>query len=362
MATMERKRVGKMVPRSVVCWVGSGLLALFLVAGCNEADRREGDSSKADASDRAAETQRRPGDGNQGSTERASYPFPPGTGNDPRILVQDTDLRITPSSSLHVVELLGQLQRLQDAPAYFDEPSSFAIRVERAETTMTGPDLAALMNEHVFAYEGAPISDLSVEIRGGRIHQKGNLEKAAGVPFSMTSRMEVTEQGDLALVPEEMHAAGLPAENLLDLFGVELANVLEAEKARGVALVEDNLILDPETLLPPPSLRGRVESASVEGDLLHLTLVRSEGDTISAEGLQPADPDAPRFILFRGGEVRFDKLTMRDTDLQLVDADPGDPFDVYLKELQKQLVAGTSHTLPDEGLLVELPDYHDVGK
>lgn len=319
-----------------------GLLAVAVLAGCGDP-----------ASDEATAP-----DGAESAVPSSS--FPAATGADPRILIRDTRLRVTPSSVLRIEELLGELERLQEAPAYFDEPPSFAIRVERARASLTGEALANLLNEHVFAYEGAPLSDLSVEIRDGRLHQEGTLEKAVPVSFSMTARVEVTGEGDLRLVPEEMKAAGVPVESLLDLLGVELAQLLDTEEARGVTLVEDDLILDPERLLPPPALRGRVESVSLDGDLLRLALVRSEGEPIPADGLDPAEPDAPHFLFFQGGEVRFDKLTMRDTDLQLVDADPDDPFDFYLDRLQDQLVAGTSHTLPDEGLLVRLPDFGDL--
>ncbi|HEX6200286.1 MAG TPA: hypothetical protein VF150_08485, partial [Thermoanaerobaculia bacterium] len=207
---------------------------------------------------------------------------------------------------------------------------------------------------------GAPLSGLSVEIRDNRLHQEGTLEKAIPVSFSMEARVEVTDEGDLRLVPEEIHAAGVPVESLLDFLGIELAQMLDTEKARGVTVVEDDLILDPEVLMPPPYLRARAESVSLEGGFLHLTLVRAGGEAISAEGLQPSDPDAPHFLFFQGGEVRFDKLTMRATDLQLVDKDPEDPFDFYLKRLQDQLVAGVSLIQPDEGLLVVLPDYDEL--
>jgi hypothetical protein len=329
-------------------------LVLALHLGCGGGEERPREEGGSEEASPAA------GQATGPDRDERGRSFPPETGEDPRILIRETRLRVTPTASLHIAELLGRLERLQEAPAWFDEPSSFAIRVERAETTMTGDDLAALMNEHVFAYDGAPLSGLSVEIRNDRLHQEGTLEKAIPVSFSMEARVEVTDEGDLRLVPEEIHAAGVPVESLLDFLGVELAQMLDTEKARGVTVVEDDLILDPEVLMPPPYLRARAESVSLEGGLLHLTLVRSRGEAISAEGLQPSDPDAPHFLFFQGGEVRFDKLTMRATDLQLVDKDPEDPFDFYLKRLQDQLVAGVSLIQPDEGLLVVLPDYDEL--
>jgi hypothetical protein len=48
--------------------------------------------------------------------------------------------------------------------------------------------------------------------------------------------------------------------------------------------------------------------------------------------------------------LRFGKLLMDHTDLQIVDADPSVPFDLNLEEYANQLVAGTSRTLPNMGL------------
>jgi hypothetical protein len=62
-------------------------------------------------------------------------------------------------------------------------------------------------------------------------------------------------------------------------------------------------------------------------------------------------------VYFRGARLRFGKLLMDDTDLQIVDADPADPFDLNLEQYAKQLVAGTSRTLPTLGLRVEMPDF-----
>jgi len=54
-------------------------------------------------------------------------------------------------------------------------------------------------------------------------------------------------------------------------------------------------------------------------------------------------------MYFRGGRLRFGKLTMQDTDLMLVDAAPADPFRFNLAEYARQLVAGYSKTLRTRG-------------
>ena len=67
-------------------------------------------------------------------------------------------------------------------------------------------------------------------------------------------------------------------------------------------------------------------------------------------------------MFYRGRVLRFGKLTMEDADLQIVDADPDDPFDVSLAHLNQQLVAGSSRNQKDFGLVTTMPDYGDMLK
>jgi len=76
--------------------------------------------------------------------------------------------------------------------------------------------------------------------------------------------------------------------------------------------------------------------------------------------LHPSDPSARNYMYYRGKVLRFGKLTMMDADLQIVDADPDDPFDFDLAHLNEQLVAGESHNQPDFGLVTVMPDYGDM--
>jgi hypothetical protein len=60
--------------------------------------------------------------------------------------------------------------------------------------------------------------------------------------------------------------------------------------------------------------------------------------------------------------VRFGKLTMADTDLELLDADPADSFDFSLDHYNEQLVAGYSKSNKQGGLCVHMPDYSKVNR
>jgi hypothetical protein len=53
---------------------------------------------------------------------------------------------------------------------------------------------------------------------------------------------------------------------------------------------------------------------------------------------------------------------MSDTDLQLIDTDPKDPFDFFMARYNTQLVAGYSKNTPQGGLKTYMPDYAKVTK
>jgi hypothetical protein len=75
--------------------------------------------------------------------------------------------------------------------------------------------------------------------------------------------------------------------------------------------------------------------------------------------LAPA-AQAKNYIYWRGGQLTFGKLTMTDTDLELVDDDPSDPFDFSVDRWNDQLVAGYSKVTGGRGLKAHLPDYNDL--
>ena len=84
------------------------------------------------------------------------------------------------------------------------------------------------------------------------------------------------------------------------------------------------------------------------------------GDKRPLPALTKPDPKAPNYVYFHGGDIRFGKLTMSAADLQLIDADPRDPFDFFPAQYNAQLVAGYSKNTPSGGLRTYMPDFNDL--
>jgi hypothetical protein len=147
-----------------------------------------------------------------------------------------------------------------------------------------------------------------------------------------------------------MHALGLHLDNMMNLSG-----------ARGVTVKGDDLYLDPLAIIPPPVVEGKLKSVRIEGAYLVQEFFHAADDTVFG-GFVRVDPSAKNFVYFRGGNLRFGRLTMSDTDLLIGDADEHDPFDLYFTEYNRQLVAGRTSNLPNLGLRTWLVDFGDLGK
>ena len=163
-------------------------------------------------------------------------------------------------------------------------------------------------------------------------------------PFKVKGAVEATADGRIRVHAKSVRGFGLPVKPLMKLFGIEMDDLLKVEPGHGVAVDDNDLILDPQLMLPPPHIRGKVTAVEVVGD----TLVQTFG-TGTPHRLSPPAV-SPNHIYWRGGNLKFGKLTMSNTDLELVDMDPKDPFDFSVHRWNDQLVAGYSkNTVADAG-------------
>jgi hypothetical protein len=139
-------------------------------------------------------------------------------------------------------------------------------------------------------------------------------------------------------------------KGLLHLFGEDLSKLINLKQDRGVKLAGDDILLDPGGMLPPPRIQGKVTGVRIEGQQIVLTFGSG-----AVKDLSPPFK-AGSYIYHRGGVLRFGKLTMTDSDLELVNDPPHSPFDFSLPDYDRQLVAGYSKNTPAHGLVVFMPD------
>jgi hypothetical protein len=270
--------------------------------------------------------------------------------------MRNVALHVDEHAVLDVRKLRGELvSHRPGEPPVFDDKSSFTVRIDSAEIAIGVESLSQLLNGYVFAYEGSPLKHLSVTTVGKQLRITGAIKKAVDIPFTIVSDARVDADGNLRLHPASIKALGIPSKGLLSLFGVELDNLIHVKADRGVKIDGDDFVLSPSGLLPPPKIEGQLQAIRIEPGVV--VQVFGPGHK---PALQPLDRKAPNYMYYRGGVLRFGKLTMSDADMELIDQSPADPFDFFQDRYNDQLVAGYSKNTREHGLKVYMPDYHRI--
>jgi hypothetical protein len=280
-----------------------------------------------------------------------------GAGNSQtQVEMVNVNIHLDPILILHIHHLSGQfLPTKKGQPPAFDDKLSYLVAVDSAEIGVTAASMSHAMNTYVFSAPDAPLKNLTLSIQGNQIKQAGTLNKGVGIPFEMTGTMSATADGRIRIRPTQVKAAHVPVEGVMKLFGLDMAKLVNTRNTKGVSVEGNDIILDPAQMLPPPKMRGRITAVRIEGD----EIIQTFG---TGKTLQAGKTTAANYMAYRGGVLRFGKLTMNDTDMRLIDADPTDPFDFFPDHYQDQLVAGYSKTTVTGGLLVYMPDYDKISQ
>jgi hypothetical protein len=268
-----------------------------------------------------------------------------------QIAMKNVTYHYTDSIAVHVVRLQGELLPTKSgAIVVFDDKNSFTLALASAEIAISCNALAQVFNENVLSGSDAPIKNLIIESKNNQLIIKGKLPQKGDVSFETTGTLTVEADGRIRLHTEYLKAARLPVKGLLDLLGIDIARMIDTKKIQGISADKDDLILNPEQILPLPRIQGKVSAVRIQGN-----------DIVQIFGTSPAENFAAKqpgnYLAFRHGDMRFGKLTMHDSDLIMIDMDPRDPFDFYLDHYQDQLVAGYTKSTPAFGLRAYARDY-----
>ena len=321
--------------RKAVCL--SGVLLLVFAAACGP--HQDG----------------KPTPGGAGHAAAAEKEEPHGRGP-VRTELKGVNFRVAPDVVLEVHLLRGELEPTREGePPWFDDPSSFNLKIDQAEIAVSPASMAAALNRYAFNGPNAPVKDVEIKIENGHLIQTSTLNKKIPIRATLEGDLSTTPEGDIRFHPTKIKAGDLPVKGLLSLFDVELSEVIKSQESKGIKVVENDLILDPEHLLPPPRMKGQVTAVRLEGD----RIVQTFGS--KGRALTPSYK-ADHYMYYQGGELSFGKTTMHGADLEIIDADPKDPFDFFLAQYAKQLTAGYSRTLANKGLVVYMPDSDEAGK
>lgn len=255
----------------------------------------------------------------------------------------------------HIRSLDGSLVASKHgAYPIFDDKDSFQVLVNSAQISITAANLASDLNTYVFARDGAPLSGINIAVENGRLKVKGRLHEVGAIPFESEGELTPTPDGKILLHAVKVKALHLPVKGMMNLFRVDLADLIKNGKIPGVESRGDDLILDPAQVFPAPHLIGKMTAVRIEGDEIVLTF----GDKSTAI----KSPQSGNFMSYHGNRLSFGKLLMSDADMILIDLDASDPFDFALEHYKEQLSAGYTKITPAFGLRVFMKDLNKLPK
>jgi len=276
--------------------------------------------------------------------------------------MKNVNLRVANDAAVGVRSLRGEVvPTRRGTSALLDSTTSFSIRITSGSVAIESADLSVILNRFVFGYKGSPLKNLRVRTSGTELVQSGVMHKGVDLKFEITASVSLTDSGLIRLHPTKTRVLGVNGASLLHALGLHLDDLLDLSKSAAARVKGDDIYLDPVKILPPPAIVGRLQSVRVQGSALVQEFVRLPDDSVFTRYAR-ADSAAPNYLFFRGGRLRFGRLEMRDTQLQILDLDPSDPFDLFLAQYNKQLVAGYSRNRPNLSLQAFFPDYTDLGK
>lgn len=274
----------------------------------------------------------------------------PATGRGVRTEMHNVLFHLTDKAAARVETLSGEMWPAgkREMPI-FDDKTSFEVRISSGKVTITPEALSSIMNDYVFAGKDAPLKDLSVSIDKGLLVIKGKLHSKGDLPFETKGTVITNADGRLRVHTEKVKALHVPVKGVMGVLGIELASVLNTSKIAGLDTDKNDLLMDLGALLPPPHIRGKVTAVRVEKNAIV---------TIFGDGEQSASASNEKgnYMTFQGSRVRFGNLLMENTDLTVLDLDPGDVLDWNQDRYREQLVAGYAKITPNFGLRAYVKD------
>jgi len=258
---------------------------------------------------------------------------------------------------LDIHSLRGQMiSKPPGHPVNFDDRRQFTLRIDTGRIGMKSASLDKLMNQYLFAYPDPPLRNLHITMEGKQLRQEGIMHKIVDIPFIMWADVSA-DHGLIRIHPTKISICGINGLGLLKAVGQNLEKMLKMPVERGVRADKNDLLLDPQKVLPPPDVELKLTEVHVEGD----ELIQTFDAGLGLAPLRVPHAEEKNTMYFRGGTLRMGKLLMVDADMQVADTDPTDPFKFFIDRYNEELVAGYSRNQPDYGLLVYMRDWDDVG-
>lgn len=283
--------------------------------------------------------------------------------------LQNLNFRLTEKIQMKVKSLVGETIPIKKgAMTNFDDVNAFAIDIFQADAEIDVSVLNHVFSDIIFNYDGAPLKNLKMEFidkevdgkNVRRIKLTGDMRLVFWLSFEMVGKMLLDKDKVLLVIEaESIKSMGMPGtKSMMNIVGLNMEKLIPVPKGRGITMRGNRIIIEPFAIFPPPKIGGYI----TEIELLDKSLRLKIDNEFKVKFPPAPDLKAKNFLYLYRGDIKFGRLRMINAQLQMIDLDPKDPFDFYLKEYTRPLAFGYSKIRRDNAVMAYIPDYEDTFK
>ncbi len=256
-----------------------------------------------------------------------------------------------PDFRIYIPWMRGQLLRTTPTRIpTFDNADTFILDIQKGVVHVRLKDLALFLNHGT--HPKPPLTDMVITGAGSELQLTGTLHKVVPLPVRLIGTIFSAPDGRVHVRINHVTVLKIPMKGLLGGLHVDLGDLVTS-KTPGLTVEGNDIVFNPEELLPPPHIRGELTRVALQRD--------AQGPYIEAVyGNAQADTQREQqwhnFLQLTDGTLEFGKLTMHHVDLIMIDASKDAWFDLDLINYQAQLVNGITRITPEAGLQIFMPN------
>jgi hypothetical protein len=258
-------------------------------------------------------------------------------------------LRKGPTFQVYVRWLRGRMLRTRAGrnPS-LDDQDSFVFEIDKGVIHVNIGDIQNYLNTSLA--QNGPLKNIKVSGEGNELKLSGTVHKLLmPLPVEIKGTLSPAPDGRIHLHVTKIDVLKMPVKALMGGLKLDIKGVVGSSPVTGVEAVGDDLYLNTTSLLPPPHIRGKLTSVTMQTPDVVVIYGNTENDEAELAHWH-------NFLRLRGGTVGFGKLSMSNADLTLIDASNDAWFDLDLAKYQTQLVKGYSRMTAEGGLEMYMPD------
>jgi hypothetical protein len=281
----------------------------------------------------------------------------PGSGSGPdsaptRVYAHNLMLRKGPNFRIYVRWLRGEMTRTRaNVVPSFDDSESFFLNVKTGVIRANIGDAGNFLNAG--GVTQSPLKNVKLSADGDQIKLTGTLHKIVPLPIEMKGTIAPAPDSRIRIHVTKLSVLKVPFKGLLGALRVDISDLFNPRGIPGIQVSGNDILLDTQTLLPAPHIRGELTKVRVVSPDIEEVYGNAENDVSRVEQWR-------NFLRLRDGTLDFGKLSMRHVDLIMIDTSDDAWFDLDLAHYQRQLVNGYTRLTPQAGLQIFMPDLDNI--